>query len=88
VRPAKEGKREGSSSFLKKRTKKLFLSTVRTNFACRVNQQSKSFLVLFFKKELFSCSPLPLGAACCAFAFGVDAEGKSLEAVSAPLSSS
>jgi MFS family permease len=31
---------------------------------------------------------LMVGAALCAFAFGVDAEGKSLEAVSAPLSSS
>jgi hypothetical protein len=31
---------------------------------------------------------LMVGAASCAFAFGVDAEGKSLESVSAPLSSS
>jgi hypothetical protein len=55
----KENKREESSSFLKKRTKKLLLSTVRTNVACRVNQHSKSFLVLFFKTELLSYSPLP-----------------------------
>jgi len=47
---------------LKKRTKKLFLSTVRTDLACRANQQSKGFLVLFFKKELLSCRPLPEGA--------------------------
>jgi len=59
VQPAKESKREGSSSFLKKRTKKLFLSTVRTGLACRVNQQNKSFLVLFFKKELLSCCLCP-----------------------------
>jgi len=62
VRQSQESKRQESSSFLKKRTKKLFLSTVRTNVARRVNQQSKSFLVLFFKKELLSCWPLPEGA--------------------------
>jgi hypothetical protein len=47
---------------LKKRTKKPFLSAARTDLACRVNQKSKSFLVLFFKKELLSCLPLPEGA--------------------------
>jgi hypothetical protein len=44
--------REGSSSFLKKRTKKLLLDLVRVDRGLRVNQSSKSFLVLFFKKEL------------------------------------
>jgi hypothetical protein len=48
----KEGKDEESSSFLKKRTKKLLLASMRTDRALRVNQQNKSFLVLFFKKEL------------------------------------
>jgi hypothetical protein len=43
---------EGSSSFLKKRTKKLLLLGMHTDRAGRVNQQNKSFLVLFFKKEL------------------------------------
>jgi hypothetical protein len=43
---------EGSSSFLKKRTKKLLFDSVRTDRIARVNQQNKSFLVLFFKKEL------------------------------------
>jgi hypothetical protein len=47
---------EGSSSFLKKRTKKLLLDLVRTVRVARVNQRNKSFLVLFFKKELLpSC---------------------------------
>jgi hypothetical protein len=46
---------EGSSSFLKKRTKKLLFSSVSTGRIRRANQWSKSFLVLFFKKELLSC---------------------------------
>jgi hypothetical protein len=37
---------KGSSSFLKKRTKKLFLCLER-------QPQDKSFLFLFFKKEIF-----------------------------------
>jgi hypothetical protein len=45
---------KASSSFLKKRTKKLLLSSVRGGRADRVNQYSKSFLVLFFKKELLA----------------------------------
>jgi hypothetical protein len=45
---------EASRSFLKKRTKKLLLTSVRPDRAGRVNQTSKSFLVLFFKKELLS----------------------------------
>jgi hypothetical protein len=49
---------EGSSSFLKKRTKKLLPASVRVDRAWRANQQSKSFLVLLFKKELLSCYPL------------------------------
>jgi hypothetical protein len=49
---SKESKREGSSSFLKKRTKKLLLSTVSIDLAWRITQQNKSFLVLFFKKKL------------------------------------
>jgi hypothetical protein len=48
----KERKRKGSSSFLKKRTKKLLFLGVRTDRIGRLNQQSKSFLVLFFKKQL------------------------------------
>jgi hypothetical protein len=52
-------KRKGSSSFLNKRTKKLLLSSIRGGRADRVNQHSKSFLVLFFKKELLPLLPLP-----------------------------
>jgi hypothetical protein len=44
--------KQGSISFLKKRTKKLLLSSRRASPINRVNQQGKSFLVLFFKKEL------------------------------------
>jgi hypothetical protein len=51
----KQPKCEGSSSFLKKSTKKLLFSSLRTGRIGRVNQWSKSFLVLFFKKELLSC---------------------------------
>jgi hypothetical protein len=42
--------KEGSSSFLKKRTKKLLLMGVRGPFPR--TPTDKSFLVLFFKKEL------------------------------------
>jgi len=42
-------RKEGSSSFLKKRTKKLLFVGVR---ASRIRRYNKSFLVLFFKKEL------------------------------------
>ncbi len=52
-------KHEGSSSFLKKRTKKLLLSSVRGGRSDRVNQHTKSFLVLFFKKELLPAWPSP-----------------------------
>ncbi len=51
----KQPKCEGCSSFLKKSTKKLLFSSVRTGRIRRANQWSKSFLVLFFKKELLSC---------------------------------
>jgi hypothetical protein len=49
--------KKGSSSFLEKRTKKLLLiaADVRFKSANRVMPASdKSFLVLFFKKELLS----------------------------------
>jgi len=48
---AKASMQEGSSSFLKKRTKKLLLSSVRCGRAHRVTIIVK-VLVLFFKKEL------------------------------------
>jgi photosystem II stability/assembly factor-like uncharacterized protein len=44
-----------SSSFLKKRTKKLLPASVRAGRNRHVNQTIKSFLVLFFKKELLPC---------------------------------
>jgi hypothetical protein len=61
--------REGSSSFLKKRTKKLLSVSGATEFtrlAPRRRATDKSFLVLFFKKELLACLPVyvriyPLG---------------------------
>jgi hypothetical protein len=49
-------KKEGSSSFLKKRTKKLLLvsASVRCQSAGKMPRLTgKSFLVLFFKKEHF-----------------------------------
>jgi hypothetical protein len=42
--------KEASTSFLKKRSKKLFCPGIRA--ATRRTAGSKSFLVLFFKKEL------------------------------------
>jgi hypothetical protein len=54
--------KEGSSSFLKKRTKKLLLiaASVRSQLAASVLPAiDKSFLVLFFKKELLSYFELP-----------------------------
>jgi hypothetical protein len=53
-------RKKGSSSFLKKRTKKLLFLGMRTDRSCRVNQTTKGFLVIFFKKELlpsFMVSP-------------------------------
>jgi hypothetical protein len=44
-----------SSSFLKKRTKKLLFVSVRALRTSRINQESKSFLFLFFKKEILPC---------------------------------
>jgi hypothetical protein len=55
--------REESSSFLKKRTKKLLLSSKRASRGQYVTQQSKSFLFLFFKKELLPCFAAPVGVA-------------------------
>jgi hypothetical protein len=51
----KKAKRQGSSSFLKKRTKKLLFASLpisRISRISRISQQSKSFLFLFFKKEI------------------------------------
>jgi hypothetical protein len=42
---------------LKKRNKKLLLASVRAGRNDRVNQTSKSFLFLFFKKEILPCLP-------------------------------
>jgi hypothetical protein len=53
----KEGKYEASSSFLKKSTKKLLFASRRAARIGRVNQWSKSFLVLFSKKNCFLASP-------------------------------
>jgi hypothetical protein len=44
-----------SSSFLKKRTKKLFVPQGRATRIGRVSQENKSFLFLFFKKEILPC---------------------------------
>jgi chromosome segregation ATPase len=50
-------RKEASSSFLKKRTKKLLLVWLTRGLRLARQQTSKSFLVLFFKKELlaFTC---------------------------------
>jgi hypothetical protein len=48
--------KEGRISFLKKRNKKLLVFLVDAAARTRV---SKSFLVLFFKKELLSFTPPP-----------------------------
>jgi hypothetical protein len=56
-RISESGHREGSSSFLKKRTKKLLSITPSmgaTRLASLLRVTNKSFLVLFFKKELLS----------------------------------
>jgi hypothetical protein len=48
-------KKKASSSFLKKRTKKLLsVPRVRTTAGAPAKQMDKSFLVLFFKKELLA----------------------------------
>jgi hypothetical protein len=54
--------KKASSSFLKKRTKKLLTVAARIGFAllsCERAANSKSFLVLFFKKELLSFFQVP-----------------------------
>jgi hypothetical protein len=50
---SRESKREGSSSFLKKTTKKHLLSVANIDLACRISQQSKSFSGSFFQKNCF-----------------------------------
>src|SRR5580698_1094329 len=52
------GKRKESTSFLKKRSKKLFSCCRESSEKC--SAENKSFLVLFFKKEHSSCLPVPL----------------------------
>jgi hypothetical protein len=51
--PSDEGRQE-SSSFLKKRTKQLLLCWLTRQARSVRTVESKSFLVLFFKKELLS----------------------------------
>jgi hypothetical protein len=48
--------KEGSSSFLKKRTKKILLCYVMRPARSARIPKNKSFLVLFFKKELLSAA--------------------------------
>jgi hypothetical protein len=43
---------------LKKRTKKLLFVSERVHRIGRVNQQNKSFLFLFFKKEILASLPM------------------------------
>jgi hypothetical protein len=54
--------KQESISFLKKRNKKLFLSCLTWLLRPARTEASKSFLVLFFKKELLSCA---VGAQTC-----------------------
>jgi hypothetical protein len=49
--------KQGSISFLKKRNKKLLLCWLTRLIRLARIEESKSFLVLFFKKELLSCRP-------------------------------
>jgi len=53
---SREQEKEGSSSFLKKRTKKLLFVWLTLQIR---SETSKSFLVLFFKKELLPSSLVP-----------------------------
>jgi NodT family efflux transporter outer membrane factor (OMF) lipoprotein len=57
------GRKQGSSSFLKKRTKKLLLPAGHKPRSGDANKKSKSFLVLFFKKELLLLT-VPYVSAC------------------------
>jgi hypothetical protein len=50
-----KGKREESSSVLKKRTKKLLILQGKAACIGRADQKNKSFLFLFFKKEILPC---------------------------------
>jgi hypothetical protein len=47
--------KQGSSSFLKKRTKKLLIVWLTRRLRPGRTEAGKSLLVLFFKKELLSC---------------------------------
>jgi hypothetical protein len=71
---------KGSSSFLKKRTKKLLPFGVRRRSGPR--QRDKSFLLLFFKKEVLSTLATPPekpaasgGQACFSGTLGTEAAG-------------
>jgi hypothetical protein len=57
---AKASMQEGSSSFLKKRTKKLLLSSVRCGRAHRVTNIVKVFWFFFSKKNCFLCGLYPV----------------------------
>jgi hypothetical protein len=58
--PAPSGKgQQESSSFLKKRTKKLLLFWLTRQITLVRTVERKGFLVLFFKKELLSSRLLP-----------------------------
>jgi hypothetical protein len=59
--PPKQAKREASSAFLKKSTKKLLFASVRTDRIRRANQWSESFLVLFSKKHCLLAAPFSVG---------------------------
>jgi hypothetical protein len=48
-------RKKASSSFLKKRTKKLLFCWFTRQERSTRTETSKSFLVLFFKKELLPC---------------------------------
>jgi hypothetical protein len=50
--------KQGSISFLKKRNKKLLPLLGKCNFTMAGIESNKSFLVLFFKKELLPCTCL------------------------------
>jgi hypothetical protein len=52
-----EGQAQKSSSFLKKRTKKLLFASVRASHSSSVNQQIKVFCFFFSKKKYFLPCP-------------------------------
>ncbi len=59
--------KQGSSSFLKKKTKRLLLCWLMRLIRLARIKESKSFLVLFFKKELLfgACLPLAVSRSQC-----------------------